>query len=46
VERKAILGEKACMRKGTVGRKNNTHACMEDLTMLGLGFFVIHCNGW
>jgi hypothetical protein len=37
-ERKAILGKKACMRKATAGRKNNTRACMEDLMMLGLGF--------
>jgi hypothetical protein len=37
-ERKAILGRKACKRKATAGRKSNTHACMEDLTMLGLGF--------
>jgi hypothetical protein len=37
-ERKAILGKKACTRKATAGRKNNTHACMEDLTKLGLGF--------
>jgi hypothetical protein len=26
--------------------KQHTRACMEDLMMLGLGFFVIHCNGW
>jgi hypothetical protein len=39
VERKVILGRKACTRKATVGRKINMHACMEDLMMLGLGFF-------
>ena len=38
-ERKAILGRKTCTRKATIGRKSNTHTCMEDLTMLGLGFF-------
>jgi hypothetical protein len=37
-ERNSILGRKACMRKGIAGRKSSTHACMEDLTTLGLGF--------
>jgi hypothetical protein len=32
------LGKKACTRKATAGRKRSTHACMEDLTTLGLGF--------
>jgi hypothetical protein len=36
--RKAIFGREACKRKNTVGRKSRTHACMEDLMMLGLGF--------
>ena len=39
VERKEILGKKACMRKVTARRKNNTCTCMEDLTTLGLGFW-------
>jgi hypothetical protein len=39
VERKAILGKKACTRKATTGRKSNMCACMEDLTMVGLGFW-------
>jgi chromosome segregation ATPase len=39
VESKVILGKKACTRKATTGRKNNMHACMEDLTTLGLGFW-------
>jgi hypothetical protein len=38
-ERKEILGKKACTRKATAGRKRSTHACMEDLMTLGLGFF-------
>jgi hypothetical protein len=38
LERKAILGKKACTRKATTGRKSSTHTCMEDLTTLGLGF--------
>jgi hypothetical protein len=38
-ERKVILGKKACTRKVTAGRKSNTHACMEDLTKLGLWFW-------
>jgi hypothetical protein len=38
VERKVILGKKACTREATAGRKSSTRACMEDLTMLGLGF--------
>jgi hypothetical protein len=38
VERKAILGKKACTRKATAGRKRSMRACMEDLTTLGLGF--------
>jgi hypothetical protein len=38
VEIKVILGKKSCTRKATAGRKNNTHACMEYLTPLGLGF--------
>jgi hypothetical protein len=38
VERKVILGKKACTRKATAGRKSSTCACMEDLTTLGLGF--------
>jgi hypothetical protein len=38
-ERKTILGKKACTRKATAGRKNNTRACREDLTTLGLGFW-------
>jgi hypothetical protein len=36
--RRVIFGREACKRKETVGRKSNTRACMEDLTMLGLGF--------
>jgi hypothetical protein len=39
VERKAILGKKACTRKATAGRRTNTCACMEDLMMVGLGFW-------
>jgi hypothetical protein len=39
LERKTILGKKACTRKVTVGRKKNMDACMEDLTMVGLGFW-------
>jgi hypothetical protein len=38
VERKIILGRKACTRKATTRRKSNTRACMEDLTTSGLGF--------
>jgi len=38
VERKAILEKKACTREATTGRKSSTHACMEDLTTLGLWF--------
>jgi hypothetical protein len=38
VERKAILGRKACTRKATAGRKRSMCACMEDLMTLGLGF--------
>jgi hypothetical protein len=38
VERKVILGRKACTRKATAGRKSSTCACMEYLTMLGLWF--------
>jgi hypothetical protein len=37
-ERKVILGRKACTRRETTERKSRMHACMEDLTMLGLGF--------
>jgi hypothetical protein len=37
-ERNDIFGREACKRKETVGRKRNTHPCMEDLTTLGLGF--------
>jgi hypothetical protein len=37
-EGNAILGIKACRRKATIGRKRSTHACMEDLMTLGLGF--------
>jgi len=32
------LENKACTREATAGRKSSTHACMEDLTTLGLGF--------
>jgi len=39
VERKAILGKKECTREAIAGRKRITRACMEDLRMLGLGFF-------
>jgi hypothetical protein len=38
VERKDILGKKACTRKVTARRKSSTRVCMEDLTTLGLGF--------
>jgi hypothetical protein len=38
-ERKTIFGREACKRKEIAGRKINMHACMEDLMMLGLGFF-------
>jgi hypothetical protein len=37
-ERKDILGRKECTRKATTRRKRSTHTCMEDLTILGLGF--------
>jgi hypothetical protein len=39
VERKDILGRKACMRKVTAERKRSMHTCMEYLATLGLGFF-------
>jgi hypothetical protein len=39
VERKEILGKKESMRKAIDGRKRNTHACMEYLMTLGLGFW-------
>jgi hypothetical protein len=39
VERNVILGKKSCTREATAERKRNTHAFMEDLMMLGLGFF-------
>jgi hypothetical protein len=35
---KAFFGKKECMREATAGRRNNTRACKEDLTMVGLGF--------
>ena len=38
MKRKVILGKKACTREATARRKSNMHACMEDLTTLGLGF--------
>jgi hypothetical protein len=38
VERKVILGKKACTQKATAGRKSSMRACMEYLTTLGLGF--------
>jgi hypothetical protein len=38
VEMNVIFGKKACTREVTAGRKRNTCTCMEDLTMLGLGF--------
>jgi hypothetical protein len=44
-KRKMILGKKACTRKVTTGRKNNTHACREDLTTLGVRVLVMYCNG-
>jgi hypothetical protein len=37
-ERKAILGKKAGTREAIARRKIITHACMEDLTTLELGF--------
>jgi hypothetical protein len=37
-KRKVILGKKACRRKSIAGRKSSMCACMDDLTMLGLGF--------
>jgi hypothetical protein len=41
VERKEILGKKACTREEIARRKNNTCTCMEYLTMLGLGFLQL-----
>ena len=38
VERKDILGKKACTREVTDGRKSSMWACMEDLTTLGIEF--------
>jgi hypothetical protein len=32
-------GKKACTRKATTGRKNNTHTWEEDLMLAGLGFW-------
>jgi hypothetical protein len=33
-----ILGNNACTREAMTGRKSSMHACMEYLTILGLGF--------
>jgi hypothetical protein len=37
-KRNFIWGRKACKRKQKAGKKSSTHAYMEDLTTVGLGF--------